>query len=49
MKAVKFLMSHTHGTLYQEGETAAFDDAVAADLIKRKIAEPVEIKKKTAK
>lgn len=48
MKAVKFLMPYTQGTLYAKGETAAFPDAVADDLVKRKIAEAVAIKK-TAK
>lgn len=42
MKAVKFLMPHTVGALYNEGEVAGFDDDVADDLIERKIAEPVK-------
>lgn len=42
MKAVKFLMPFTVGALYNEGEIAGFEDAVAADLIERKIAEPVK-------
>lgn len=46
MKAVKFLMTHTAGTLYAKGETAGFDDKVADDLVKRKIAEEVKVAKK---
>lgn len=42
MKAVKFLMPFTVGALYNEGEIAGFEDEVAADLIERKIAEPVK-------
>ncbi len=42
MKAVKFLMPFTVGALYNEGEVAGFEDAVADDLIERKIAEPVK-------
>ncbi len=42
MKAVKFLMPFTVGALYNEGEVAGFADDVAADLIERKIAEPVK-------
>jgi len=42
MKAVKFLMSHTLGALYNKDEVAGFPDDVADDLIKRKIAEPVK-------
>jgi uncharacterized membrane protein len=48
MKTVKFLMSHTVGALYNEGETAGFDDAVADDLIEREIAEEVKQPKKAA-
>jgi len=48
MKAVKFLMPHTQGTLYQEGETASFSDDVADDLVKREIAEAVKIEKKAS-
>lgn len=44
MKAVKFLMPHTVGALYNEGEIAGFDDDVADDLIERKIAEAVKAK-----
>ena len=44
MKAVKFLMPHTIGTLYNEGEVAGFEDDVAADLIERKIAEKAPAK-----
>lgn len=48
MKAVKFLMPYTLGALYNEGEVAGFDDAIAADLIERKIAEPAKgVKAKT--
>lgn len=42
MKAVKFLMPYTLGALYNEGEVAGFEDAVADDLIARKIAEAVK-------
>lgn len=42
MKAVKFLMPYTLGALYNEGEIAGFSDEIAADLIERKIAEPVK-------
>lgn len=42
MKAVKFLMPYTVGALFNEGEVAGFDDAIADDLIKRKIAEAVK-------
>lgn len=42
MKAVKFLMPFTVGALYNEGEVAGFEEAVADDLIERKIAEPVK-------
>lgn len=45
MKAVKFIMPFTVGALYNEGEVAGFEDAVADDLVKRGIAEAV----KTAK
>lgn len=45
MKAVKFLMPFTVGALYNEGEVAGFEDAIAADLIERKIAEPVKASK----
>ena len=44
MKAVKFLMPHTVGSLYNEGEIAGFEDDVADDLIERKIAEAVKSK-----
>lgn len=37
--AVKFLMPHTLGSLYEEGEIAGFDPEVEGDLIERKIAE----------
>ncbi|MEP2103085.1 MAG: hypothetical protein ABJP02_04925 [Parasphingorhabdus sp.] len=43
--AVKFLMPHTVGSLYNEGETAGFEKGVADDLVKRKIAEPAKTKK----
>lgn len=42
MKVVKFRMTHTVGALYNEGEVAGFEDAVADDLIARKIAEAVK-------
>lgn len=42
MKAIKFLMPFTLGALYNEGEVAGFDDEIADDLIKRKIAEPAK-------
>jgi hypothetical protein len=45
MKAVKFLMPFTVGALYNEGEVAGFEDAVANDLIERKIAEPAKAAK----
>ncbi|WP_066526674.1 hypothetical protein [Erythrobacter sp. CCH5-A1] len=45
MKAVKFLMPFIVGALYNEGEVAGFEDAVADDLIERKIAEPVKAAK----
>jgi hypothetical protein len=48
MKAVKFLMPFTVGALYNEGEVAGFEDAVANDLIERKIAEPVKAAKAKA-
>lgn len=49
MKAVKFSMSHTVGTLYAKGETATFEDHVADDLIERKIVSKVAMKKTAAK
>lgn len=49
MKAVKFLMAYTVGTLYAKGETASFHDPVADDLVERKIAEPVAMKKGSKK
>lgn len=42
MKAVKFLMPHTVGALYNTGEIAGFSDAIADDLVKREIAELVK-------
>lgn len=49
-KLVTFLKSATVGCLFNEGETASFDDAVADDLIERKIAKPAPGKGKgTAK
>ena len=42
MKAVKFLMPYTLGALYNEGEVAGFEEAIANDLIERRIAEPVK-------
>jgi hypothetical protein len=42
MKAVKFIVDHTVGALYNAGEIAGFEDDVADDLIKREIAEPVK-------
>lgn len=47
MKAIKFLTPCTVGALYNEGEVAGFEDAVANDLIERGIAEPVKGKKST--
>lgn len=38
MKLVKFLIAYQAGALYNEGETAGFEDDVADDLIKRDIA-----------
>lgn len=46
--AVTFLMSHTIGALYNEGETAGFSPEVAEDLIKREIAKPAKGAKKPA-
>lgn len=45
MKAVKFLMAYTVGTLYAEGEIAGFHDPVADELIERGIAEEAPAKK----
>jgi len=42
MKAIKFLMPYTLGALYNEGEVAGFEDALADDLIARGVAEPVK-------
>ena len=39
MKTVKFLIPHTIGALYNEGEIAGFEDDLADELIERKIAE----------
>lgn len=47
MKAIKFLSACTVGALYNAGEVAGFEDAVANDLIERGIAEPVKGKKST--
>jgi len=49
MKTVKFLMPYTVGALYNEGEIAGFDEAIAKDLIEREIAEPVKAAKSDAK
>jgi hypothetical protein len=46
MKTVKFLMPHTVGSLYNEGEVAGFEDDVADDLIDRKIAEAHKVEAK---
>ena len=40
--AVKFLVPHTVGALYEEGEVAGFDAKVEKDLVDRKIAEAVK-------
>ena len=37
--AGKFLMPHTHGSLYVTADVAKFEPAVEKDLIDRKIAE----------
>lgn len=42
--AVKFLMTHTVGAQYEKDEIAGFDEDVEAELVKRKIAEPVKAK-----
>lgn len=42
--AVKFLTSAQVGTLYNEGEIAAFDDETEAKLIEAKVAEAVKAK-----
>src|SRR3546814_10161682 len=47
--AVTFLMSHTVGALYNEGETAGFAPEVAEDLIKREIAKPAKADKAAKK
>lgn len=39
MKAIKFLTACTVGSLYNKGEVAGFEDAVADDLIKQGVAE----------
>ncbi len=44
MKAIKFLAACTVGALYNEGEVAGFEDAVADDLIKRGLAEAAKAK-----
>ncbi len=49
MKAIKFLMPYTVGALYNEGEVAGFDEAIAADLIERGIAEAAKQGKSEAK
>lgn len=49
MKTVKFLMPYTVGALYNEGEVAGFDEAIAKDLIDREIAEPFKAAKSGAK
>lgn len=49
MKTVKFLMSYTLGALYNEGEIAGFDEAIATDLIERGIAEEHKPAKGAAK
>lgn len=48
MKAVKFLMPYTVGALYNEGEVAGFEDAIADDLIERQIAEAAKLPKAKA-
>lgn len=42
--AVKFLTQTQVGTLYNEGEIAAFDAETEAELVEAKVAEPVKIK-----
>jgi hypothetical protein len=49
MKAVRFLMPYTIGTLYNPGEIAGFETAVADSLIERGIAEPIKDKSPKAK
>lgn len=49
MKAIKFLSACTVGALYNAGEVAGFEDAVADDLIERGIAELVKADKGQAK
>lgn len=39
MKAIKFLTACTVGSLYNKGEVAGFEDAIADDLIKQGVAE----------
>lgn len=39
MKAIKFLAACTVGSLYNKGEVAGFEDAIADDLIKQGVAE----------
>ena len=43
-KLVTFLMAATVGCLFNEGETASFEDDVADDLIERKIAKAAKAK-----
>jgi hypothetical protein len=46
--AVKFLMAHTHGSLFVKGDVAKFDTEVEKDLVERKIAEPYKATAKSA-
>lgn len=45
--AVKFLMPHTVGALYNTEEVAGFDKETEADLVERKIAEPFKAPKQS--
>jgi len=48
-KSVKFLMTYPVGPLYNEGEVASFEEAIADDLIEREIAVPFKPAKGDAK
>lgn len=48
-KSVKFLMTYPVGPLYNEGEVATFEEAIADDLIEREIAVLVKPAKGDAK
>jgi len=45
--AVKFLMAHTHGSLFVKGDVAKFEPEVEKDLVERKIAETFSATAKT--